>query len=695
MAKNILITTLGHSWKLVPELIGFTNPDDFDFYKDHPEIEDIQNLRIDLGIQPIQEVWTISTDEKKSLESISDVKKWLEKDAPLLKLRAFVLKGISDLTSNIQCKQMGDLIYKVVLKGKKVSNGGKLYLSLAGGRKTMSADMQEAGNIFGCDAMFHIVDDGAIPKEFRDFKTALSGFSKHFTPIVPFSDRSWSNILFIEPKIIDSPKYGITIEDEINYIPPGSDLYEEIDSRRKTSRNIAFNFYQRVYQKEAGSNFYSLYFLDPDKINLLKEKTISWEDYEFVKRLPKADIHCHFGGILTASEIIETALSEIHKISMIRKYSPNYDLWLKDVRQRVLKRDKDYLKKIVLEPKTRIIKKFQDIPEPYGIAGFLVQFENAEDLLDELIFEDYLKEENFKNIGIQSYIKLGDLQGSSLLQSEKTIISACDILKRKAQEHNVKYLEVRCSPHNYTKGGLSLDNVVDLLIKNLKSEHTIFKLIFIATRHKNLEEIKEIINYVLGKDNPDFREIFVGFDLAGNEEIKSPQELRGEFLPILERCLKITIHAGETADAKSIWEAVYHLSADRIGHGLKLSDRPDLMEKIKERKIALELCPSSNKQILDFSAKEYPLKKYLNAGIKATINTDNLGISRTDFSKEYIVASSLINHKLTLWELFQLIKNSFSSAFCKMDERKKLILDAEKDISEVLNEHFFKQDFGI
>lgn len=685
MLNSLLITTLGHSWQIIPELLGFTNPDNFVFYDLHPKSANISQLRSEYSILPVDELWIVSTDDEKSLDSIHKAKVWLEKTVPSVKLRSFILKNISDLTSNSDCQQMGDLIYRVVLNGKKYASGGMLYLSLSGGRKTMSADMQEAGNIFGCDAMIHIIDDGKLPPDFRNSSDISPEFSRHFTPIVPFSKKENSRILFLEPDILESNNYNIDITSDVTYFTPSTSLYLEIEERRKKSRNIAFNFYQKIHQQETSSNFYSLYLLDPDKINRLKSKKITPADYDLIKQLPKAELHCHLGGIADTCETVEIAYANIGDIAQYSKEFREFGDWLDSIKDFVVSNNLTELEKLVCDSKA-IEKRFPAIKPPYVLAGFLVQFKGYEDILDQLIFGNLRDSSNFTNVGIEKYSRLGDLQGSGLLQSKKSLIAACNILNRKVSEHNLKYLELRCSPYNYTRGGLKIEEVVRILTDNL--DDNVFKLILIATRHKKMSEIYRSIEFVM--DNFDKFPSIVGFDLAGNEGVRSPDELRNAFLPILEKCLRITIHAGETAEAESIWEAVYHLNADRIGHGLKLMAKIDLMEKIKERKISIELCPSSNRQILDFSSKPYPLEKYLESGLKVTINTDNLGISRTDFTKEYVVASELSGYSLTLWDVLQLIKNSFNSAFCKLNEKRRIILDAEKQILEVLNEQFFR-----
>jgi adenosine deaminase len=185
----------------------------------------------------------------------------------------------------------------------------------------------------------------------------------------------------------------------------------------------------------------------------------------------------------------------------------------------------------------------------------------------------------------------------------------------------------------------------------------------------------------------DFRRFFAGFDLAGAEHAGSPVRFREVFLPLMEKCVHLTIHAGETVDVKSVWEAVYHLNADRIGHGLKLIENSDLMRKFRERDISVEMCPSSNNQIVGFNG-DYPLKDYLDFGLKVTVNTDNPGISLTDFSEEYITADFLCGNSLNLWDVFQIIKNGFDSAFAEYDVKNRLITEAEKDIVRLIREVF-------
>ena len=90
-------------------------------------------------------------------------------------------------------------------------------------------------------------------------------------------------------------------------------------------------------------------------------------------------------------------------------------------------------------------------------------------------------------------------------------------------------------------------------------------------------------------------------------------------MPLLERCARVTIHAGETDNVDSIWEAVYHLNTDRIGHGLKLLDNKELYERFVDKKIGIEMFPSSNDQIIGYEKGEYPLLNYMREELRVTI----------------------------------------------------------------------------
>ena len=196
------------------------------------------------------------------------------------------------------------------------------------------------------------------------------------------------------------------------------------------------------------------------------------------------------------------------------------------------------------------------------------------------------------------------------------------------------------------------------------------------------------------RGNKLFDKYFRGFDLAGNEQSARPSEVRDMFLGVMKDCNNITIHAGETDTSESIWEAVYHLTAERIGHGLKLIENRELMTKFLDRGIGIEMCPSSNFQIVGFkdnyykdetwTLPEYPIKHYLDKELKVSVNTDNPGISLTDPTRELHRAARMVPQGLSKWDLLQLVCNGFRTAFYPYEKKKSLIRRVEKMIDELI-----------
>jgi adenosine deaminase len=128
----------------------------------------------------------------------------------------------------------------------------------------------------------------------------------------------------------------------------------------------------------------------------------------------------------------------------------------------------------------------------------------------------------------------------------------------------------------------------------------------------------------------------VAFDLAG-PEMDFPPSLHREAIEIAKKAgLHVTIHAGEGCCSEQIKEAIA-LGAERIGHGVYLYKDEATERVVMERGIPLEVCPTSNLQISGMmnSYADHPLKRYLDRGIRVTINTDNRLMSRIDVTHEF------------------------------------------------------------
>jgi len=593
-----------------------------------------------------------------------------------------------------------------------------LYISLTGGRKTISGDLQDAANYFGSNLLFHIIDrdlykhPNLLNLSWENFDEPLGPEEANvFLPIPvgspPFLD---SSILFRD--FLDYKDFQIPEPEASSLQPlelePSTKLIDTIEKRTKQ----AFYFYENLLGRgqealQDRRNFLSLFTLPPQRILRMRETKIYGTEsehsplYRFLQSLPKTELHCHLGGVLDPAEALEIATLWKSEVESWGRTYPEFQDWNNSLREKVthsnIPRLQEEFRRLHSFPSHYPSKLQTGIPlhmVPHHIqnAAFLLAFQDAPELLDSVVFGKLSDPELFKAIGFEHYEFLGDYQGSSLLQSEETIRRAVQIAVRKAAAHNVRYLELRCSPLNYTKGnlktGLEVYRIIAQELSQAESEasrslrkQVRYRALLVASRHRKLSQVyqyMELMEEIFQSGT--YPEILAGVDLAGNEKQMPPARLREAFEPVMDRCQHITIHAGESEDVDNIWQAVYYLHAERIGHGLTLKNKPHLMQKFIDRGIALEMCPTSNIQITVPQLQEYPLRYYLEKGVPVTLNTDNPGISRTNLTREYLTGARITPGGLSILEILQIVKNGFSAAFLPLPEREELLLSVEEEL---------------
>ncbi|MCC7429218.1 hypothetical protein IT568_00095, partial [bacterium] len=238
---------------------------------------------------------------------------------------------------------------------------------------------------------------------------------------------------------------------------------------------------------------------------------------------------------------------------------------------------------------------------------------------------------------------------------------------------------------------LSGTQVLEILLdeaEKFTGLHKNFSVNFLVmgTRHKDVKLIEKHVDLTQKYFDPSSAKPTVcGFDLAGKESGNPPGKFGELFLPLHKKFVNITTHAGEMTSEKDIWEAIFVLHAKRIGHGLKLYQNPEMIKFLRDYKLILEMCPSSNFQTNDFSnGEKYPLKNYLEQGIKVTVNSDNYGISQTNITSEFLQASLMTEGGLTKWEILRLLKNGFKAAFLPLNKKNELLRKVDTEVFELL-----------
>ncbi|MDQ7842421.1 MAG: adenosine deaminase [Armatimonadota bacterium] len=163
----------------------------------------------------------------------------------------------------------------------------------------------------------------------------------------------------------------------------------------------------------------------------------------------------------------------------------------------------------------------------------------------------------------------------------------------------------------------------------------------------------------------------VGVDLAGDEANYPPGLFSRPLALAREGGLGITVHAGEFAGPSSIWTAIYQLGARRIGHGIRAVEDRRLLDYLRDQRITLEICPTSNVRLgLVRSLAAHPLRRLVDAGVPVTINSDDPMLLGTDISQEL----TLVAQALALRDgaLADFMAAAARAAFLPEEERRRL-----------------------
>jgi adenosine deaminase len=261
----------------------------------------------------------------------------------------------------------------------------------------------------------------------------------------------------------------------------------------------------------------------------------------------------------------------------------------------------------------------------------------------------------------------------------------------------VVYAEVRYAPEQHLERGLTLDEVVEAVNEGFRlgearaaeAGHRIrIGTLLTAMRHAARSlEIAELANR--------FRDLgVVGFDIAGAEAGHPPTRHLDAFDYLKRENNHFTIHAGEAFGLPSIWEALQCCGADRLGHGVRIIDDISvaedgsvklgrLAEYVRDRRVPLEMCPTSNLQTAAASSyAEHPIGLLRRLHFRVTVNTDNRLMSGTSLSREFEHLVEAFGY--TLDDLRWFTINAMKSAFLPFDERLEIIDDQIKPAYAVL-----------
>lgn len=262
----------------------------------------------------------------------------------------------------------------------------------------------------------------------------------------------------------------------------------------------------------------------------------------------------------------------------------------------------------------------------------------------------------------------------AVLQTAQSIEESVYLLIKRLAGQGLCYAEIRFAPQLHTKHGLSQHTAVSAAVSGMKRAIADFgmptQLILCCMRgecnqSQNLETV-DVAREFLGKG-------VCAADLAGDEAAYPTSDFAPVFEAARQSGLPFVIHAGEAGGADSVRCAV-DMGAKRIGHGIHAAADGKLMRELADKRIPFEMCYSSNLQTKCVTnADEYPLPLFIERGIAATVNTDNMTVSDTTLRNEYL----LLQGRFSLGQsvLKRLALNAADAAFVS-EEEKALLKEA-------------------
>ncbi|MFE0255889.1 adenosine deaminase [Streptomyces sp. NPDC059010] len=340
-------------------------------------------------------------------------------------------------------------------------------------------------------------------------------------------------------------------------------------------------------------------------------------DAEVIRRLPKAVLHDHLDGGLRPATVVELAAEVGHTL-----------------------------------PTT----------DPDELAAWYFEAANSGDLVRYIAtFEHTL----------------------AVMQSREGLLRTAEEYVLDLAADGVVYGEVRYAPELNTNGGLSLAEVVETVQEGLAAgmakaaaAGTPVRVGTLLCGMRMFDRVREAADLAVA-----FRDAgVVGFDIAGAEAGFPAADHLAAFEHLRRESVPFTIHAGEADGLSSIHQALQICGAQRLGHGVRITD--DIVDGklgrlagwVRDRRIALEMCPTSNLQTgAATSIAEHPITALKDLGFRVTLNTDNRLVSGTTMTREMSLLVEQADWSVE--DLRTVTVNAVKSAFMPFDERKALIED--------------------
>ena len=242
---------------------------------------------------------------------------------------------------------------------------------------------------------------------------------------------------------------------------------------------------------------------------------------------------------------------------------------------------------------------------------------------------------------------------------------------------NIRYAELTLTPWTSVQAGVPIEAYVEAVEDarvTAERDHGVrLRWIYDIPGESGLPAAEDTVRYALHARAP---ESLIGFGLGGPEVGVDRRQFKDVFDRARAAGLHSVPHAGETTGPQTVWDALRDLGADRIGHGISAVQDPELVDHLVERRIPLEVCPTSNLATRAVDRLEnHPIRELYDAGAVVTVNSDDPPMFGTTLNREYEIAAHLL--RLDERGIAELAKNAVHASFMAEDDKARLAAEID------------------
>jgi adenosine deaminase len=255
-----------------------------------------------------------------------------------------------------------------------------------------------------------------------------------------------------------------------------------------------------------------------------------------------------------------------------------------------------------------------------------------------------------------------------------------ELTARDMADQNIRYAEMFFSPSLFVRHGLEVQELSHAIRIGLAREPEI-EVSLIADLVRDYGPESEV--RMLKGLNEAKGEGVIGIGIGGSEHEFPPEPFGSLYEQARQMGFHVNAHAGEAGGPESIWGAIRHLHVERIGHGTRAHEDPELLDYLREHRIPLELCPVSNVRTgIVGSIAEHPIRDYFEQGLIISVNTDDPQMFGTSLDREYELLVQECG--FTKQEICRLILLGVESSWLPEDRKRSMTKSLEEELSQNL-----------